>query len=668
MKFSSFAFTITIFLGFPALAAPTAANQNSVVIESTAHRIDLADAAFVFEDTDGMLTLEDVRKPENRDRFQPRALTFGFSTSAYWLRFALNNPDSVAATRWLDTGNHTMQEVTLYAPDAQGNYQAQHTGSSLPFVQRPLPMANFVFPVTLLNNRTTVVYLRLQSYGFSKMNKSNVHPQIWTPDVYQKQAIDSRTAWFFYLGMAAALCLYNLVLFLAIRDQSYLLYVFSLVSFVLLIGSGAGGNGWGYLTFWPNFPILEQTAWFATLGLANWLPLLFCWHLLNVQNAAPRYYRSALTLLCALLLLYGFRALATALQIRLSEQWMEFTFTAGNGLIAMLCLIGLYTLVMLAWNKNRLARVVLLAWSPLSIAGFAAAVSSYTGKGVTTSLFMWASALELILMSLVLADRYNQERKAKASAQADLVSSLQQSERELEGKVAQRTHELQHEQARTTELLRKNQDLLHNMLPIKIAEELSATGTTRPIRHEAVTILFTDFSGFTQAASTMPPDRMVAELNAIFAGFDRITDECGVEKIKTIGDAYMAAAGVPTACDDHALRCVKAGLKMVAFLEQRNQTAAFKWSLRVGLHTGPVVAGVVGTRKFAFDIWGDTVNIASRMESSGEIGRVNISGYTYDLICEDYDCEYRGKVEAKGKGAMDMYFVRGILPKTKVGS
>ena len=238
-----------------------------------------------------------------------------------------------------------------------------------------------------------------------------------------------------------------------------------------------------------------------------------------------------------------------------------------------------------------------------------------------------------------LADQFNHMSRELKASYAD-----------LERKVDERTLQLRRAQDRSEELL-------HNILPRDIADELTATGTARPTRHESVSVLFTDLSGFTQTASTMPADRMVFELNELFCGFDDICDELGVEKIKTIGDAYMAAAGLPKPCADHALRCVNAGLRMVDFVAKRNLTSAFKWSMRVGIHSGQVVTGIVGKRKYAFDIWGDTVNIASRMESASEAGRVNVSAYTYYLIQEEFDCEYRGKLAAKGKGEVDMYFV-----------
>ena len=200
-----------------------------------------------------------------------------------------------------------------------------------------------------------------------------------------------------------------------------------------------------------------------------------------------------------------------------------------------------------------------------------------------------------------------------------------------------------------------------NILPKHVIQERSTTGAVEPSKHEECSVLFTDFSGFTQATATMPAKRVVAELNEIFAGFDQICQEEGVEKIKTIGDAYMAVAGLFEGEKEHAQRCVKAALKMQEFVAKRNEHATFKWGLRVGIPTGPAVSGVVGKHKFAYDIWGDAVNIASRMESSGTVGRVNVSAYTYDLIRKNFECEYRGKVEAKGKGEVDMYFVKGIL-------
>jgi class 3 adenylate cyclase len=178
-------------------------------------------------------------------------------------------------------------------------------------------------------------------------------------------------------------------------------------------------------------------------------------------------------------------------------------------------------------------------------------------------------------------------------------------------------------------------------------------------------VLFTDFKGFSSIAGKLTPQALVAELNDYFGKFDEIVEMFGLEKIKTIGDAYMCAGGIPVPNDKHPIAAVKAALAMQEYMIKQNQVRQNRgeqgWELRIGLHTGPIVAGVVGKKKYAYDIWGDTVNIASRMESSGEPGKVNISSATYNHIKDIYSCRYRGKISAKNIGEIDMYFVEATI-------
>lgn len=233
--------------------------------------------------------------------------------------------------------------------------------------------------------------------------------------------------------------------------------------------------------------------------------------------------------------------------------------------------------------------------------------------------------------------------------------------RNLEEKVQERTRIIKQQKEVIEMEKQKSENLLFNILPVSIAEELRDNGFATPKSFDSVTVLFTDFSGFTQVAARITPNELIKILNECFSAFDEIVIRNNLEPIKTIGDAYMCAGGVPDANRSHAFDAVKAGLEIRAFVQGWNERRVAKGDpaldLRIGIHTGPVVAGVVGIRKFAYDIWGDAVNVAARMESSGEAGKINISGGTYDLVKDQFVCIHRGKIEAKNKGMVDMYFV-----------
>ncbi len=207
----------------------------------------------------------------------------------------------------------------------------------------------------------------------------------------------------------------------------------------------------------------------------------------------------------------------------------------------------------------------------------------------------------------------------------------------------------------------RSENLLLNILPAQTAAELKMHGKAQARQYDAVTVIFTDFKNFTQIAEKIPAETLVGELDECFRNFDEIVSRFHIEKIKTIGDAYFCAAGLPLPQPTHAEDAVRAALAMQAFMEtfrQRQRAAGIpEFFCRIGIHTGPVIAGVVGQKKFAYDIWGDTVNMAARMEQSGEPNKINISQSTYELVKDQFHCTHRGKIQAKNKGEVDMFFV-----------
>ncbi|MDY0932993.1 adenylate/guanylate cyclase domain-containing protein [Chryseobacterium sp. CFBP8996] len=224
----------------------------------------------------------------------------------------------------------------------------------------------------------------------------------------------------------------------------------------------------------------------------------------------------------------------------------------------------------------------------------------------------------------------------------------------LEKQVDERTFELQKEKQKT-------ENLLLNILPHEVAEELKENGSSEAKYYDEVTVLFTDFVNFTQSSEKMGAEKMLVELNECFTAFDMIMEKHGLEKIKTIGDAYLAVCGLPLKNECHAYQTVLVALDIIKFIEERKKTNPNTLDIRIGINSGSLIAGIVGVKKFAYDIWGDTVNTAARMEQNSEKGRINISESTYQLVKNDFNFEFRGKIETKGKGAMEMYFVNSSI-------
>lgn len=309
----------------------------------------------------------------------------------------------------------------------------------------------------------------------------------------------------------------------------------------------------------------------------------------------------------------------------LDDQWSEWTAT--NHLSFYDLPFGKYTFRVRSMDEG----------------GFVSAADQFSFRIVAPLYFAWW-AIILYIICILLGVYFYQKLK--------IYRNLQERYR-LEEIVKERTEALIKEKE-------KSENLLANILPKSTADELKLTGKATSSKFKMATVLFADIQGFTKIAEQMNPDKLIDELDRFYFHFDSVVEKYNIEKIKTIGDAYMAAGGIPIKNRTNPVEVVLAALQMQHYMKELKKTKADIWDLRIGIHTGSVIAGVVGQKKYSYDIWGDTVNTASRMESSGEVGKVNISATTHKLVSEFFDCQYRGKMPVKYKGDIEMYFVKGI--------
>jgi adenylate cyclase len=283
--------------------------------------------------------------------------------------------------------------------------------------------------------------------------------------------------------------------------------------------------------------------------------------------------------------------------------------------------------------------------------------------------------IENLRLSIKNQKELEEERQKRMEAQEEGLKILEKSALMLsevnvmlEAQVQERTKELLEKNDLLKGEIERSESLLLNILPFHTAQELKQYGKAEARFFEKVTVMFTDFRGFTKIAERLTPAELVEEIDICYKAFDSIIEKFGIEKIKTIGDSYMAAAGLPVPDPDHALKVVSAAMEIHQYMaiHQAERKAKNRpvFEIRIGINSGSVVAGIVGSKKFAYDIWGDAVNLASRMESACETGRINISEETYTLIKDQFSCSYRGEIEAKNKGMVAMYYVDSRKPET----
>lgn len=578
-----------------------------------------------------------------------------------WVRF---DPPAVSSIQHLLVHAPLWERVDLYVVRDGVLVDRLLAGGLVPRTERStrismLPAYSGGFTsIELVPNRHTTVFVRLHSQNHFLKAKA-LRISLWDSDRVLEGERRDRLGQGLFLGVMLFLVLYNLGLYFVAREPSYLFYVLMEVGFT---GGWCAIFGIDFEFLWPQHPEWSYSFIWISTTLGGFGLYQFLRHHLSTWKHFPRTDR--LLKWAAVADLLALPAVFLPVSIEFLLKVLLYSSPLGSALV-------MGVLILAIRSHHPLARNVFLAMLSFGagISIFAIAEIGLIPQGeLAAHAGQIGSVLAGIVLSLgmgyrmqgmreELANRQLNEERTKTSHEREMRELIEEQNRTLEGRVTQRTVELKAAQE-------KSNSLLANILPQAIIEELSEKGLTEPRRHEEVSILFTDFAGFTQAVSTIPARRLVQELDEIFRGFDDIICAHGLEKIKTIGDAYMAAAGLPVAAEDHAIRCVRSALALAQFIEARNQTSAMKWNLRIGVHAGAVVAGVVGKIKYAYDVWGDTVNIASRLESSGEVNRVNISAYTYELIREHFDCQYRGKVTAKGKGEIDMYFVLREIPST----
>ncbi len=612
--------------------------EAQLIYSDSTELLAICPSALFYEDVERSMTMEKVftLPDEAFTRVNDKVPNFKHTKSKYWLRVDIENKTQQAV--YLILNNPEIRELNVHLKDQDNHITTKNSGTNTLHSTRDLQSSDFTFhlgekPKTLLLELVTESDFYIPAY-------LGATPAL----VSERHYVDLFNGAFG--GIIIAMLMYNFFIFFTTKDKIYLYYFLQILSAFLLM---LRFRGIGFDLIWFNFPIFNISSSFF-ICLTAITSVLFGTNFLETRKHTPHLHT----------LLWIIAGIAGCLLVPAFLNIQPFAIKSTQLLSLILTFVLLYTAIKIhrLGNKNAIyyiiAGLALFFSIPillLSLNGFIELTALTLGS------YQMGIALETILLSNALANKINIYKEEQENSQKHLMAKTLENERLikeqnviLENKVNARTKELMREKAKTDELLL-------NILPKPIAEELKIYGKATPRLHQQVSVMFIDIQEFTQYSEEITPEELVEDIDRLFRGFDRIVKRHKVEKIKTIGDAYLCAAGLHKESKEPANDILAAAQDIISFVNMEQEKGKF-FNVRVGIHCGSVVAGVVGESKFAYDIWGDTVNVAARMEQNSEIGKINVSQDFYSLVKDRANFEHRGKIEAKNKGEIDMYFCK----------
>lgn len=607
-------------------------------------------------DPKGAFTYKDVEKLRWYSGDSANAV-LNEDCNVYWAQFSFVNQSNIGGNWLIDMEKWT--QIEIYKGDF--NTAPTLSGHLVPFRQKDFPYANYNLISFELKAHDTLNFL-------VKLEKSKAYfavPQQFdfkvssTINFYEEQT-QKRLLLGLFLGFYLIMFAHNLFIYLSTKDRYYIHYLIILAALLCLTLHNSGYT-LGLMKFFDDYCLWHPKMQFILSAILGVNMILFTRKFLHLKKEFPTIDNILKVLLILVVL-------------------MPLPSFFGNAVINEMIsgLLGTLTMVVIMVTAIR-SFLRKFPSSNYFVVGYGA----FT-LGIITLLLSFmgvlpekvqeyypmniGSSIEMIFFSIALGNRINLLSRDNEEKQKEIIHQLRKNEelqtkvnRELEEKVLERTEEIRFQKEIIEQEKEKSDALLLNILPASTANELKDQGYSEPKQIEEATVLFTDVVGFTKIGKKLSAAELVVELDYYFKGIDEIITKYNLEKIKTIGDSYMALGGAPEKTDNFIENTVLAAKEMLSFVQNWNLAKAGTnkdlWEIRLGIHVGPIVAGVVGKKKFTFDIWGDTVNIASRMESGSKPGRITISADMYEKIKDKFPCTYRGLVKDKNGIDYEMYFI-----------